>query len=575
MNKKEVAEALEEIGLLLELAGENPFKTRAYGSAARAIERSAGDLKGLVETGELLKVKGIGDSIFAKIKQMVEQDKSSYLEELHAKVHRGLVEMIRIPGFGPKRARAVHEKLGINSLGELEYACRENRLVKLEGFGQKSQDKILAGIQFLKRHQGRFLISDALSDAERLLAVVQGCKETIRACVAGSLRRCKETVKDVDILAAVRESGPVMDAFTKAKGVETVAAKGDTKSSIVLSSGLASDLRTVSEKEYPYALAHFTGSAEHNIAMRARAQQKFGYKLNEYGLFKGDKLIDAKDEKEIFKKLDLAYIEPELRENAGEIEAAEKGKLPNLLRMEDIKGVLHVHTTASDGSDSLDEVAKAAEEAGYLYLGVTDHSKTAVYAGGLKEQDVLEQHRAIDNLNKKLKKLRILKGTESDILPDGSLDFPDKVLERFDFVVVSVHSSFNLSRAEMTKRIVKAMKNPYTSILGHPTGRLLLAREGYDVDLDELLKVAAGEGVAVELNADPHRLDLDWRYGKRAHDLGVKVAIDPDAHSAEAFSVMRYGVGIARKGWLEAGDVLNALETEALLRFFQKRRSSK
>jgi len=572
VDKKNVARALEEIATFQVLLGENPFKARAYSSAARTVERATGDLAALVETGELFKMKGIGKSLFEKIKELVETGRCAHLEELRSKVPPGLVEMISIPGFGPKRAAAVHKTLGIATVGELEYACKENRLVELDGFGRKSQDKVLAGIQFLKRHRGRFLLSEGLAEAEALLDVVERCDQTVRACIAGSCRRRKETVKDVDILAAVSESGPVMDAFTSAAGVESIVAKGQTKSSVVMASGIAADLRTVSEEQFPYALQHFTGSAEHNVAMRGRAQQKYGMKSNEYGLFKGEKFVRVADEAALYKKLGLAYIEPELRENMGEIEAAEKGKLPTLVTAGQMKGVLHCHTVASDGSNTLAELADASRKAGYEYIGIADHSQTAVYAGGLTEEEVVEQHRQIDGLNAKLAPFRILKGIESDILTDGALDYPDRVLKRFDFVIASVHTNFGLTRERMTKRIVEAMKAPWTCILGHPTGRLLLARDAYELDVEEIIRVAAELGVALEINANSHRLDLDWRQCRLAVEVGAKIAIGVDAHDVSGLQDMTYGVDVARKGWLGSADVLNTLSAEGFGEFCRARR---
>jgi len=571
MHKKDVADALEEIAVLLELTGANPFKSRSYASAARTLERVTGDLETLVETGELKKVKGIGQSIFEKIAELVETGRCAYIDELRTKVPQGLLDMLGIPGFGPKRARLVHQKLGIAGIDELEAACEQGRLADLEGFGKRMEEKILEGIAFLKRHRGRVLYADALPQARALLEVVQACPQTVTACIAGSIRRGKETVKDVDIIAAVTDSGPVMDAFVGADGVETIVAKGDTKSSVVLRSGLAADLRAVREDEFPYALNHFTGSADHNVAMRGRAQQKFGVKINEYGLFKGAKRIRVADERELYAKLELDYIEPELRENTGEIEAAESGALPKLVSAEDMEGLLHVHTTASDGADSLERMAKAARDAGYRYLGVNDHSKTAAYAGGLSEDELLEQGRRIDALNKKFEDFRVLKSVECDILTDGSLDYPPRVLETLDYVIVSVHSNFNLPRERMTKRIVKALKSPYTSILGHPSGALLLARKPYELDMEEIIRVAAELGVALELNAAPERLDIDWVQCKAAKLAGVKVAIGVDAHSVEALGDMAYGINIARKGWLEADDVLNTLTAEDFLNFFHSK----
>jgi len=569
LNKSDAAKALEEIAVLLELTGANSFKTRAYTNAARALERVTGDLDALIESGELKQVKGIGKSIFEKIIELAETGHSAYIDELHANVPDGLLEILHIPGFGPKRTRIVNQKLGITTIDELQQACEQERLRELEGFGEKIEENVLEGIQFIKRHRGRILYWEAWPEACVLLERIRSCAETVRAELAGSIRRGKETVKDVDIVAAVTDSGPVMEAFTTADDVAATIAKGETKSSIVLHSGLAADLRTVTPEQFPYALHHFTGSADHNVAMRGRAQQKFGIKINEYGLFKSDKLIPVEGEEGFFRELGLAYIEPELRENTGEIEAAETDSLPRLVTKKDIKGVIHVHTTASDGHDSLEDMIDGAIASGYEYIGINDHSQAAAYAGGLSEDELLAQIRQIDELNSKLDNFRILKSVECDILADGDLDYSPKVLERLDYVIISVHSNFNQTRERMTRRIINAIKSPHASILGHPTGALLLQRKSYELDLDEIIRVAAVENVALELNAGPNRLDLDWPHCKAAKEAGTAVVIGVDAHSVASMEWMDLGISIARKGWLEPENILNCLNAEKFLKFFQ------
>ncbi|KUJ90798.1 MAG: phosphotransferase domain-containing protein [Thermoanaerobacter thermocopriae] len=568
MDKKEIANILNNIGLLLELKGENPFKSRAYYNAARTIELLDEDIEILVKENRLKDIKGIGEAINKKITELVLTGKMKYYEDLKASIPEGLVEMLKIPGLGPKKIKTIYEKLNITTIRELEYACIENRLVDLPGFGEKTQKKILEGIQFVKQFSGQHLYAEAYTEALKLKEYLDMTKTALVTEIAGSLRRKKEIVKDIDILAAASDSSKVMEAFVNYPGVKEVIAKGDTKTSVILKSGINADLRVVTEKEFPYALHHFTGSKEHNTAMRHRAKQ-MGIKMNEYGLFKGDKLIECKSEEEVFNKLGLLYILPELRENMGEIEAAEKGELPKLIEEKDIKGVFHVHTTYSDGANTLVEMVEAARKFGYKYIGITDHSKSAFYAGGLKEEDLVRQWEEIEELSKKYNDIVIFKGIESDILPDGSLDYEEEILKKFDFVIASIHSNFRMSKEDMTKRIIKAIENKYTTIIGHVTGRLLLARDSYEIDIYEVIEAADHYGKIIEINANPYRLDLDWRYVKHAKEKGVKLAICPDAHGVEGLNDIKYGVGIARKGWLEAKDVINTCEAHEIYKLFQ------
>jgi len=575
MDKKVVAETLEEIGTLLELKGENPFKSRAYFNAARAIESLEQDLELLVKSGEIGKLKGIGQALTEKITELVNTGRLEYYEKLKTEFPSGLMELLRVPGLGPKKVKVLHEKLGITNIGELEYACNENRLLELDGFGERSQEKILQGIQYLKKSIGLFLFSTGWAEARALEDALRGHKKIRRISIAGSLRRRKEIIKDIDLVVSTHDSSAVMDFFTTLTQVEAITAKGDTKASVILKSGIAADLRTVSDTEFPYALHHFTGSKEHNIAMRARAQ-RMGLKMNEYGLFreKDNHLIPCKDEEAIFKALNLAYIPPELREDMGEIAAAESNGagLPDLLGEDALKGVFHTHSTYSDGNASLEEMVKTARGLGHQYIGISDHSKSAYYARGLKEDDLKKQHAEIDALREKYKDITIFKGTEADILADGSVDYSDEVLKSFDFVIASVHSRFKMTEEEMTGRIIKAMSNPYVTMLGHPTGRLLLAREGYPLSIPKVIEAARRYNVIVEINANPHRLDLDWRFGKLAKEQGVKVSINPDAHSTEGLSDTTYGVGIARKGWLGAQDVVNTMGRAEMETYLQKRK---
>jgi len=556
MNKKELIAVLEEIGTLLELKGENPFKCRAYYNAARSLEGEEAEPRELLESGRLSEIKGIGKGLQEKITELITTGRLPYYEQLRSEFPDTLLELLKIPGMGPKKVKAVYDKLGIRSVGELEYACNENRLVALEGFGEKSQAKILAGIEMLKRFQGRYLYRQARAEADALLEALAGDGSGVRISICGSLRRSKEIIRDIDLLVSTKAPAALMKRFTSLPQVYQVTGHGETKSSVVLASGIQADLRAVTDEQFPYALNYFTGSKAHNTAMRARAKKK-GLKLNEYGLFRGERLLRCKDEEELYAKLGLDYVPPELREDTGEIEAAAEGTLPHLIEAGDIQGTFHVHTNWSDGGATLEAMARGAAKLGYRYLGIADHSKSAIYAGGLDEKRVREQQAEIDRLNKKLKDITLLKGIESDILPDGRLDYSDKVLATFDYVVVSVHSHFGMSEAEMTRRICRALENPYATMLGHPTGRLLLSREEYPLNMQQVLETAAKQGKMIELNAHPYRLDLDWRFCKVAREKGIPICINPDAHSVEGLEDMQYGLAAARRGWLSKEDVFN------------------
>lgn len=562
MNRKEVAAVLDEIALLLELSGENPFKARSYANVARQIVQTDADIAELVKANRLRELKGVGEALEQKITELVTTGRLKYYEDLRAKFPDSLFDLFRIPGLGAKRIKTLYDDLDIKTLGELEYACTENRLITLKGFGPKMQQKVLDGLAFAKRHQGLYLVNTALEAARSLREHLLEAKSISNIAIAGSLRRRKEVVKDIDLLASGRNSGAIMARFVEAPEVESVTNRGETKSSVVLESGIAVDLRVVSDEQFPYALAHFTGSKDHNVAMRQRAKDR-KMKLNEYGLFKaGDCLVRCKDEAAVFAALDLPYIPPELREDMGEFEVE---ALPELVQRDDLIGVMHCHSTYSDGRNSIEEMTIAARDLGYAYIGFADHSQTAAYAGGLTPADIDKQHKEIDVVARKLDGIRILKGIESDILGDGSLDYDEKILKRFDFVIASVHSKLKMPESEATKRLLGAIRNPYTTILGHPTGRLLLSREGYPLDIDAILDACAKHRVAVEINANPHRLDLDWRHIRKATERGVKLCIGPDAHSTEGLEDVEYGLGIARKGWLEKNDLLNCLDAEELL----------
>jgi len=563
MDNKDVAQILNEIALLLELSGENPFKIRAYAEGARIIEAQKSPVSELVRSGTLSQIKGIGKTLSLQITQLIQDGSIPLHQELKATFPEGVREMLRVPGLGPKKVKDLFEKLGIKSIGELEYACHENRLLLLPGFGPKSQEKILQGIEQFKRFQGRFLFGGVYPLASEILEQINKHPKTLRGSLAGSLRRRMETVKDMDLVAESAHPEDVMDFFTSLPMVDQILSKGSTKSSVLLDSGVQADLRVVGPKKFPYALHHFTGSKEHHTVLRARAKA-LGYKLNEYGLFKGEELIPCKKEEDIYRTLNLDPIPPELREDRGEIEAAENHTLPVLVEDKDIRGAFHFHTHFSDGTSTLSQWVQAADQAGLKYLGISDHSQSAAYAGGLKTDQLEKQRAEIAALNQKQKKVHLFWGIESDILPAGSLDYSDEELARFDFVIASIHSRFNMSETEMTRRIIRAIENPHTTMLGHPTGRLLLARDPYPVDMGQVLEAAARCGVIIELNANPHRLDLDWRLMKKARELGLKIALNPDAHHLDGLEDISYGVGIARKGWLSKEDVINCLDSEQM-----------
>ncbi|HPU30121.1 MAG TPA: DNA polymerase/3'-5' exonuclease PolX [Syntrophorhabdaceae bacterium] len=556
MHVKIISDILNEIGALLEIKGENPFKSKAYYNAARVIS-GIEDLDTVIKNKELKKIKGIGDAIASKIEEYVKTGSIEYLENLKKEIPPSLLELLEVPNLGPKKIKVLYDILGITNLGELEYACRENRLITLPNFGEKTQEKILKGIEFLKRHKGEYLLGDAYPQAQAIKDKLSKIilEENIEVC--GSIRRRKEVVKDIDILVAANEHEPVTKFFVTLPEIEEVLLTGDTKTSCRLKTGIEADLRVVEKTSFPYAVMYFTGSKEHNVRLRSISKAK-GLKLNEYGLFEGENLIKCSSEEEIYEFLGLQFIPPELREDMGEVEAAMKKEIPQIINVSDIKGIFHIHSDFSDGIDTIEKLGIKAKEMGMSYIGISDHSKSAYYARGLKTDDILRQWELIDSLNKKNHDFYIFKGIESDILADGSLDYDEEILRGFDFVIASIHSNFHMKRDEMEKRLIKVIENPYTTMLGHPTGRLLLSRNGYPVDLKGIIDACAENHVIIELNASPYRLDLDWRYLKYAKEKGVLISINPDAHSSDGFYDIFYGVGIARKGWLENKDVLNA-----------------
>lgn len=567
-----VAEMLEEIGVLLELKGENPFKSRAYYNAARVIEMMGEEeLVKLVRTDKLKKVKGIGAALNDKIKEFVLTGSLPYYEELKASIPGGLFEILRVPGLGPRKVSALYGALGITTLAELEYACRENRLVNLKGFGPKTQVNILEGIEFIRRGQGRYFYSEARRIADELLVEIRKFPELRELSLAGSIRRCREIVKDIDIVASAVNPEKMTSFYAKLPSTAEIIALGETKASVQLQEGINADLRVVKPGEFPYALHHFTGSKEHNTALRQRAKN-MGLKINEYGLFRGEEPVVCRDESEFFSALGLAYIPPELRENNGELEAAEAGSLPTLVEAGDIRGIFHVHTTYSDGLDSVEGMVFACREAGYEYVGISDHSQSAFYAGGLKADDLARQLEEIETLREKYPDIGIFSGVESDIHADGSLDYPDQVIEKLDFVIASVHSGLKMEQNKMTERLLRVMAHPLVTMLGHPTNRLLLGRDSSPLDLERVFEAAFKNNVILELNANPARLDLDWRHLKKVRGMGLLVSINPDAHQVEGFADTAFGVAIARKGWLEKKNVFNTRTRTEVEDYLRRRR---
>ena len=583
MDKDQVAEVLVSIGTLLELKGENPFKTRAYQNAARTIEGLSEPLEKLVAEERLSELKGIGEALQQKITELVTTGRLQYYEDLKAATPPGLVAMLDIPGLGPKKIKALHDELGIESVEALEQACKDGKIAGLKGFGDKTQTNILEGINRRRAYASRHLISEALTRAEPLLEALRSHPDVIRCSPAGSLRRHREVIGDIDLLASSKKPAAVIEFFTSQPGIVKVLAKGETKASVLLEGGIQSDLRVVSDSEYASALMYFTGSKEHNIVMRQRAIDR-GLRLNEYGLFRSNEetrdpklLVKCRTEEDIFEKLGLHFIQPEMREDMGEIALAEQGPLPRLVEWTDLKGSLHNHSTWSDGHQRPDEIAKAMRELGLAYWGITDHSKSSFQANGLDAARVRQQLKEIASLNTTLAKeeadFRLLTGTEVDILTNGKLDFPDDLLAELDVVIASIHQGFSQSEAETTQRLIRAAQNPYVHMLGHLTGRLLLEREPYKVDHRAVIDACAETGTWIELNAHPLRFDMDWRWWPYAKSKGVKCAINCDGHRFEHAGFLRLGAGIARKGWLTREDVVNTLPLKALVKELSRKRA--
>jgi DNA polymerase (family X) len=551
---------------LLEIKGENEFRVRAYRNAARTVESLSKQASEMIEQGESLSdLSGIGKDLAGKIKNIVKTGKLPVLHELEDQFPKGIHQLLRIEGLGPKKLRKLYDELDITDIEGLASAIEEGKLRDLEGFGKKTEENIKKSLENFSPEDNRIKLVRAEEIVGDLIAYLEKEKSLHKITVAGSYRRRKETVGDLDILATSESNKKGMEHFVGYEDVSRVVSRGETRSTIVLRSGLQVDLRIVSPSSYGAALYYFTGSKEHNIAVRKRGIEK-DLKINEYGVFKGEEQAAGREEKEIFEQVDLPYIEPELRENQGEIEAAEKGELPNLITLEDIRGDLHVHTKATDGKSSLEEMAEAAKELGYAYLAICDHSKHVSVADGLDEKRLGEQIDEIDKINSKVKGIRLLKGIEVDILTDGTLDLSDDILKYLDLRVCSIHYKFNLSEKEQTERVLKAMGNRYFDILAHPTGRLIGRRDAYKIDIEKIMDRAVDTGSALELNSFPDRLDLKDTHLKAAKEKGCKIVISTDAHSTDGLDFIRFGIGQARRGWLEAEDVLNTADLDSLLK---------
>ncbi|MFY9942576.1 MAG: DNA polymerase/3'-5' exonuclease PolX [Desulfobacterales bacterium] len=575
IHNSDIARIFNQIADLLEISGANPFRVRAYRHAARTVEDQPQSVAAMIEKGEdLSEISGIGKVLAGKITEIVATGSLKMLTDLQQEVPQGLSELMKITQLGPKRVAALHKNLGIKDLEDLAEAARQGQIRDLEGFGEKTEDHILKELQRRKGAEKRTKLAEAEQVVDSLKSFLEGIEGVNRVTVAGSYRRRKETVGDLDILVTCKKDSPVMDRFTGFEDVAEVIAKGKTKSAVRLRSGLQVDLRVVPEVSYGAALHYFTGSKEHNIAIRKIAVKK-DLKINEYGVFQGHdgdgERIAGASEEEVYAAVDLPYIASELRENRGEIEAAQKAKLPRLILREDIRGDLHAHTHATDGHSSLREMVAAARDLGYSYLAITEHSQALRVARGFDRKQLERQIEEIDKLSGEYPGFRILKGIEVDILADGSLDLPDAVLGKLDLAVCSVHSKFNLSSEKQTKRIIRAMDNPHFTILGHPTGRLINEREAYGVDMEKIMKAALERGCILELNAHPDRLDLNDHHCRMARDMGLKVAISTDAHSTKALGNMKYGIYQARRGWLTKDDVVNTHPVAELLKLLKRK----
>ncbi len=558
-SKENIIRILEETASLMELDGENPFKIKAYHNAARSLESE--DVDAAIKEGRLGQIRGIGKGIAENILEFYQTDQIALYEELKQKVPKGLVDFTNLPGIGPKKARLLFYDLGAHSVGELEYACIENRLAGLKGFGPKSQTNILQAIQFYKKNASKYLYPDALSQATQVANTLKSNDDVTHVEIVGPLRRCLETIDEIPILVSTNPD--VLKSISSLLNAEKIS-DDETKVSLSLKNGMRVDVINVPQNEFPHALQFFTGSPAHNQSLEKLAAE-LGFKINQQGLFRGEERVECVSETDIYRHLGLHFIPPEMREGLGELDWAKSSHVPQLIADKDIRGLFHMHTLYSDGNASVAAMADRARQMGFEYIGISDHSQSAFYANGLKMVEIKKQHREIDELNKMQPDFKIFKGIESDILADGSLDYDEETLESFDFVIASVHSRFKMDSQEMTDRLVKAVSNPHTTMLGHMTGRLLLSREGYALDVKQIFEAAAKHNTVIEINANPYRLDVDWRFLKMAREMGIKFSINPDAHRLEGLEDYKYGVGIARKGGLTKEDVVNTKSVKEIV----------
>ncbi|MCH7227386.1 DNA polymerase/3'-5' exonuclease PolX [Haloferula sp. A504] len=576
VTRETLTSVLEEIALLLELKGENPFKIRAYRQGAEIVGSFDGDIVARARDNDLDGIKGIGAALQDKLHELASTGELEFHQKLRAEYPAGIFDLFDVEGLGPKKVAALYNKLGIDSLPALKQACEDGKVAELSGFGKKTEQKILEALARREKFADRFRLHTATHAAETILEALRDHPKVLRAQYAGSLRRSRETVGDLDFIVATDSPAELTEWFSRLDQANEVIARGDTKCSIRLDNGLQCDLRAVSNDQYPFALQYFTGSKEHNVALRSRALKQ-GLSLNEYGFSAAGKATQHEpipavhDERDIYRTLGLDLIPPELRENRGEIEAADEGVLPRLVELENLRGTFHNHTTASDGHATLEEMGGAAIELGLRYLGIADHSKASFQANGLDEERLLKQVEEIGTWNDNHgEELWIFSGSEVDILKDGSLDFADDILARLDYTVASVHGSFTLDEKTMTRRLIRAMENEHVTMLGHLTGRLLLRRDGYAVNHEKIIDCAAETGTIIEINCNPHRLDMDWRWWRKARDRGVLTSLNPDAHRPEQFQFLKFGIGVARKGWLRKEDVLNTFPLEEVKEFLGK-----
>jgi DNA polymerase (family 10) len=570
MKNRELADLFEKMSDILEFKGENPFKISAYRKASRIISDLTQDIEEISQQGGLKNIPGIGEGMAQKIMEYLQTGRISKFEEIKKGVSDELIAIMDIPGMGPKTLSMFHKEKGIGNLSQLEKALEDGSLIGLFGMGEKKIENIKRGIQLFKQSKGRMNLGVAFPVAKRIVEALRLKTGSKKIEWAGSLRRMKENIGDIDILATGQEKEKIIAIFTHLPEVKEVLASGETKASVIAERGTQIDLRVVEEDSYGAALQYFTGSKGHNIHLRGIAKAK-GIKINEYGVFKGEKKIGGKEERDVYRSLGMEWIEPELREDRGEIETAQKGDLPKLVQESEIKGDLHVHSNWSDGTSTIEEMAKAAQKRGYQYIAVCDHSKSLKIAHGLDESRLMKQIEEIDHLNEKLKGFQILKGTEVDILTDGKLDFPEKILEKLDIVVAAIHSGFKQSRDKMTRRILRALQNPYIHILAHPSGRLLGSRDPYEVEIEELMEAAKRYGKTLEINAYFERLDLDDIHCRKAKEMGIRIGIGTDSHHLDQMWMMSLGVAVARRGWLESKDVLNALSLKEILKWCHSR----